>query len=181
MTLYCQITNGVIGQPQSLPETFSGISNFFAVDPVLLPSFGWLPFVPAEKPAYAETTQKLVQSLELVNNQVVESWQVVSMTPEEQAAFATARLTEIGNQIGPFLDAQVQVRQYDTIISAASWSLSNITIYKSEAEQAAAYRDGVWQQFGTLVEGVQAGNTPLPTANGWFAGLAPLWSNGTTS
>ena len=178
--MHCQIIDGVIHQPQELPETFAGISNFFAVDPVLLPSFGWFPFVPAEKPSYAEATQKLVQSLELVNNKVVESWHVVSMTPEEQAAFATARLTEIGNQIGPFLDSQVQVRQYDTIISAASWSLSNITIYKSEAEQAAAYRDGVWQQFGSLVEGVQAGNTPLPTANSWFAGLAPLWSNGTT-
>lgn len=188
MTLYCQIIDGVIHQPQELPETFAGISNFFAVDPVLLPSFGWFPFVPAQMPAYQEATQKLVQSLELVNNQVIESWQVVSMTPEEQAAFATARLTEIGNRITPFLNESVDRKSYENHVSARTVKDSSNAGWAKDGREAWAYYDLVWEQFTALQAGVQAGTTPLPTVEGWFASLPVLWpappldnSNGTLS
>lgn len=172
---YCYIQNGGIGAPTQLPETFAGVSNFFALDADMLPSYGWYPFTPSPEPSYNPQTQKLVSELQISGETVVQNHSVVALTLDEQIAFVTSRLTEIGNRIQPYLDSQVAVKQYDSIVSATSWNLSNITIYKSEAEQATAYRDQVWQEFGNLVAGVQAGNTPLPTADAWFAGLTPLW------
>ena len=181
MTQFCHVSNGIISRPQPLPSEWANVSNFNTNSIEFVASYNWYPFVPADKPAYTETTQKLVESMLFDGQQVNQVWTVVDLTPQEQAEFATARLTEIGNQVGPFLDQQVQVKQYDSILSATSWNLSNITVYKAKAEQATTYRDSVWEQFGNLVAGVQAGNTPLPTVDGWFATLPPLWHNGTSS
>ena len=180
---YCQIINGTIGDPQSLPLNWQNVSNFYLLPSVELAKFGWYPFNPATPPTYTETTQKLVESRTFTGSAVNQSWQVVNLTQQEQIAFATARLTEIGNQITPFLDGQVSAKQYDNIVSATSWNLSNITIYKQEGQQATAYRDEIWQLFNNLVSGVQAGTTPVPTSAGWFASLPPLWqsSNGTSN
>ena len=172
---YCYIQNNVIGNPQSLPQNWQNVSNFYLLPPVELAAKGWYPFNPATPPAYTETTQKLVESRAFTGSAVNQSWQVVNLTQQEQIAFATARLTEIGNQITPFLDGQVSAKQYDNIVSATSWNLSNITIYKTEGQQASAYRDEIWQRFNNLIAGVQAGTTPVPTSAAWFASLPPLW------
>lgn len=180
---YCYVQNNIPGAPQELPQNWGNVSNFYLLPPAALAAKGWYPFNPATAPAYNQTTQKLVETRTFTGSAVNQSWQVVNLTQQEQIAFATARLTEIGNQITPFLDGQVSAKQYDNIVSATSWNLSNITIYKQEGQQATAYRDDIWQRFGNLVAGVQAGTTPVPTSAAWFASLPPLWqtSNGTSN
>jgi len=178
--MYCQVINGVPQPPQSLPVTFGNVSNFYLLQPTELARYGWYPFNPATPPTFTESTQKLVESLTFTGTQVNQSWQVVNLTQQEQIAFATARLQAIGQAISPYLDSQVANRQYDSIISATSWNLSNITIYKQEGAEATAFRDTCWGEFNNLVAGVQAGTTPLPTVNGFLASLPKLWnSNGT--
>lgn len=172
---YCQIIDNVPQPPQYLPATWANVSNFYALDAEELPNYGFYPCHMSDKPEFDPSTQKLVEALTLGDAEVFQTWHIVALTPEEQVAFVTDRLTEIGNRIDPYLDQQVQAKQYNSIVSATSWALSNITVYKGEAEQAAAYRDSVWQEFGNLVAGVQAGTTALPTADAWFASLAPLW------
>ena len=172
---YCYIQNDTIGRPQALPRNWQNISNFHLLYPEILASYGFYPCFISDKPAFDETTQKLVENLAIDGTRVTKFWTVEALSPEDVASFATTRLTEIGNMIGSYLDQAVSAKQYDTIISAASWNLSNITIYKEEAAEATAYRDQVWQEFGNLVAGVQAGNTPLPTVDGWFASLPVLW------
>ena len=185
---YCQVSqSGQISAPQALPQTFENVSNFNALDADILPSYGFYPFVASNQPSYNAATQRLEQSYQLSGQSVIQVWTIVDLTAEEQQAQVVSRLTEIGNRIQPYLDSQVSVKQYDSIVSATSWNLSNITIYRTEAEQATAYRDLVWQEFGNLVAGVQAGTTPVPTVNDWFASLQPLWpaplppSNGSIS
>lgn len=186
--IYCQVSqNGQIGSPQALPTTFENVSNFHTLDADILPSYGFYPFISSGQPSYDAATQRVEQQLQLSGQSVIQAWTIVDLTPEEQQAQVVSRLTEIGNRIQPYLDSQVSVKQYDSIVSATSWNLSNITTYKAEAEQATAYRDQVWQEFGNLVASVQAGNATAPTADEWFASLTPLWpaplppSNGTLS
>ena len=186
--LYCQVSqNGQIGSPQALPTTFENVSNFNALDADILPSYGFYPFSGSHPPNHNTDTQRVEQSYQLSGQYVIETWTIVDLTPEEQQAQVVSRLTEIGNRIQPYLDSQVSVKQYDSIVSATSWNLSNITTYKAEAEQATVYRDQVWQEFGNLVASVQSGNATAPTADEWFASLTPLWpaplppSNGTLS
>lgn len=173
--LYCYIKNNAIGSPTSLPRNWDNISNFYLLAPEILATYGWYPCYTSEKPAYDDRTQKLTEALTLGDAEVFQTWHVTDLNPEEQIAFATARINEIGDRISGFLDQQVAVKKYDTILSATSWNLSNITLYKDEGAQAAAYRDMVWTQFDNLVAGVQAGTTPLPTVDDWFASLPPLW------
>jgi hypothetical protein len=177
---YCQVTNNTPGPPGNLPQNWQNVSNFNLLPVSELAKYGFYPFNPATPPAYTEATQKLVETLQFTGSAVNQTWQVVALTQQEQIAFATARLQAIGQAISPFLDASVGRKQYDSIISATSWNLSNITIYKQESEEATAYRDQVWLDFGNLVSGVQAGNTPLPTVQGWLASLPPLWANNGT-
>ena len=175
MSLYCYVKDGGIGAPANLPQNYDNISNFYLLPASEVAKYGFYPYNPATPPAYNESTQKLVETLTFTGTAVNQTWQVVNLTQQEQIAFATARLQAIGQAITPFLDASVGRKQYDTIVSATSWNLSNITIYKTEGQQATAYRDQVWQDFGNLVAGVQAGTTPLPTVEGWLASLPPLW------
>jgi hypothetical protein len=116
---------------------------------------------------------------------VSDSWTVVDLTAEQQQAYVIEKLTEIGNGIGSFLDQAVSVKQYDSILSATSWTLSNITTYKSEGEAALAYRDSVWSQFYGMVQAVQAGTQAIPTVGEFFASIPPLWpvnnGNGTSN
>ena len=172
---YCYVQNNIPGPPQELPRNWGNISNFYLLPASEVAKYGFYPFNPATPPAFTESTQKRVETLTFTGTAVNQTWQVVNLTQQEQIDFATARLQAIGQAITPFLDASVGRKQYDTIVSATSWNLSNITIYKTEGQQATAYRDQVWQDFGNLVAGVQAGITPLPTVESWFASLPPLW------
>lgn len=175
MQQYCFVDNNGISQPQSLPRNWRNISNFNALEPARLAEYGWFQFVPAIQPVFDPASQRVESQLQFDGFQVKQAWTVVALTQAEQIAFATARITDIGNKIGSFLDGQVAAKQYDSVLSATSWNLSNITAYKTEAAQATAYRDTIWQAFGVLVAGVQAGTTPLPTVDGWFASLPVLW------
>lgn len=173
---FCQVSeNGHIGSPRALPTTHQNISNFDALGAEVFPSYGFYPFTPSAPPSYNAATQRIEQQLQLSENAVTQSWTIVSLSPEEQQAQVISRLTEIGQKIQPYLDSQVAVKQYDSIISAASWNNSNIELYKNEAEQAIAYRDLVWQEFNDLVANVRAGAIEAPTADEWFASLTPLW------
>lgn len=172
---YCYVKDGGIGAPANLPQNHDNISNFYLLPASEVAKYGFYPYNPATPPAFNESTQKRVETLTFTGTAVNQTWQVVNLTTQEQIDFATARLQAIGQAITPFLDASVGRKQYDTIVSATSWNLSNITIYKQEGIEATAYRDQVWQDFGNLVAGVQAGTTPLPTVEGWLASLPPLW------
>ena len=173
---YCQVgPNGQISGPQWLPQSFTTVSNFNALDDASLATYGYYPYTPSPIPSYNPATQRIEQSFAFDGTSVSDTWTVVDLTAEEQQAYVIQRLTEIGNGIGSFLDQQVASKQYDSILSATSWTLSNITTYKSEGEAATAYRDNVWSQFYDMAQAVQAGTQQAPTVGEFFASIPPLW------
>jgi hypothetical protein len=183
---YCQVSpNGQISGPQWLPQSFTTVSNFNALDDASLATYGYYPYTPSPIPSFNPATQRLSQSFAVSGYNVTDIYIVVDLTAEEQQAYVIQRLTEIGNGIGSFLDQAVSVKQYDSILSATSWTLSNITTYKSEGDAAIAYRDSIWSLFYNMVQAVQAGNQTVPTVGEFFASLPPLWpvnnGNGTSN
>jgi hypothetical protein len=182
---YCQVSPSGISSPQWLPQSFTTVSNFNALDDASLATYGYYPYIPSPIPAYNPATQRIEQTFTFDGASVSDTWTVVDLTAEEQAAYVIARLTEIGNGIGSFLDGQVSVKQYDSILSATSWTLSNNATFNAEGKQAAVYRDSVWGWFYNMVDAVQAGTQALPTVGEFFASLPPLWpvnnGNGTSN
>jgi len=183
---YCQVNpNGQISGPQWLPQSFTTVSNFNALDDASLATYGYYPYTPSPIPSFNPATQRLSQSFAVNGYNVTDIYIVVDLTAEEQQAYVIQRLTEIGNGIGSFLDQAVSVKQYDSILSATSWTLSNITTYKSEGDAAIAYRDSIWSLFYSMVQAVQAGTQAVPTIGEFFASLPPLWpinnGNGTSN
>jgi hypothetical protein len=183
---YCQVSpNGQISGPQWLPQSFTTVSNFNALDDASLATYGYYPYTPSPIPSFNPATQRLDQHFAVNGFTVTDIYIVVDLTAEEQQAYIIQRLTEIGNGIGSFLDQAVSVKQYDSILSATSWTLSNITTYKSEGDAAIAYRDSIWSLFYSMVQAVQAGTQAVPTVGEFFASLPPLWpvnnGNGTSN
>jgi hypothetical protein len=183
---YCQVSpNGQISGPQWLPQSFTTVSNFNALDDASLATYGYYPYTSSPIPSFNPATQRLSQSFAFDGTFVSDTWTVINLTAEEQQAYVIQRLTEIGNGIGSFLDQAVSVKQYDSILSATSWTLSNITTYKSEGDAAIAYRDSIWSLFYSMVQAVQAGTQAVPTVGEFFASLPPLWpvnnGNGTSN
>jgi hypothetical protein len=182
---YCQVSPNGISSPQWLPQSFTTVSNFNALDDASLATYGYYPYTSSPIPSFNPATQRLSQSFAFDGTSVSDTWTVINLTAEEQQAYIIQRLTEIGNGIGSFLDQAVSVKQYDSILSATSWTLSNITTYKSEGDAAIAYRDSIWSLFYSMVQAVQAGTQALPTVGEFFASLPPLWptnnGNGTSN
>jgi len=182
---YCQVSPNGISSPQWLPQSFTTVSNFNALDDASLATYGYYPYTSSPIPSFNPATQRLSQSFAFDGTFVSDTWTVINLTAEEQQAYVIQRLTEIGNGIGSFLDQAVSVKQYDSILSATSWTLSNITTYKSEGDAAIAYRDSIWSLFYGMVQAVQAGTQAVPTVGEFFASLPPLWptnnGNGTSN
>ena len=178
--MHCQIINSVIQEPQNLPIVFANVSNFHCLPNTELAKYGWYPYMQTAPPIINPAVQKLTERRMFNGVVVLQSWSADTMTAAEALAYATATLTDIANSIGPFLNQAVAAKQYDSIVSATTWLTSNLTIYKAEGAQAAAYRDAVWQSFYTIVAAVQAGTQQVPTKAAFFAQFPPLWppSNG---
>ena len=76
-------------------------------------------------------------------------------TPEEQqAAFAAA--------IQAHLDNFAKTRNYDGILSAASYANSAVPKFRAEGRYAAEMRDAVWAKGYELMDAVLAGARPMP-------------------
>jgi len=178
VSLYCLVVNGSIGAPASLPRDYRNISNFYTLPPAELARYGWYPFNSATKPTINEQTQKAVETLtfDAQRGQVNQSWQVVNLTQAEQIAFATARLTAIGQAITPYINSQVANKSYESHVSARAVATSADPEWAKDGREATAYYDAIWSIFKSLQAGVQAGTMPLPTVEQFISSLPKLWT-----
>lgn len=178
VSLYCLVVNGSIGAPASLPRDYRNISNFYSLPPSELAKYNWYPFNPAAKPTINEQTQKAVETLtfDAQQGKVNQSWQVVNLTQAEQIAFATARLTAIGQAITPYINSQVANKSYESHVSARAVASSADSEWAKDGREATAYYDAIWSIFKSLQAGVQAGTMPLPTVEQFISSLPKLWT-----
>jgi hypothetical protein len=80
MSLYCYIDDEQnIGNPESLPENWKNISNFYVLPNEILKNYGWLPYV-----RVSDNKEIVIgSSKEIINDRVVETFFTRDKTPQE--------------------------------------------------------------------------------------------------
>ena len=73
-----------------------------------------------------------------------------------------------------YLDAFAQTRNYDGIMSAATYATSTMPKFKTEGQYAVEARDATWAKGYEILGEVLAGQRPMPTIGEVIAELPPL-------
>lgn len=85
---------------------------------------------------------------------------------EQQAIFVAA--------IQGHLDSFAQTRNYDGIMSAATYATSTIPKFAAEGQYAVEARDATWTKGYEILDAVLSGQRPMPTIDEVIAELPPL-------
>ncbi len=81
-------------------------------------------------------------------------------TPEEQQATLLATFTAA---IQTHLDTFARTRNYDNIMSAATYATSTLSKFATEGQYAVEARDATWAKGYEIMGAVTAGLRPMPT------------------
>lgn len=92
-------------------------------------------------------------------------------TPEQIIAQYTGAVQQ-------HLDAFAQTRNYDGILSAATYATSQVPKFKAEGQYAVEARDATWAKCYEVLAAVEVGSRPMPTTDELLAELPVLtWPN----
>ena len=95
--------------------------------------------------------------------------------PEVEAkANKAAALTSYTAAIQKRLDDFARTRNYDGILSAATYATSAVAKFKAEGQYAVEARDATWAKGYEILAAVQAGTRPAPTLDELAAELPAL-------
>lgn len=76
------------------------------------------------------------------------------------------------------LDTFAQTRNYDGILSAATYATSQVPKFKAEGQYAVEARDATWAKCYEILAAVEAGSRTMPTLDELLAELPVLtWPN----
>lgn len=76
------------------------------------------------------------------------------------------------------LDTFARTRNYDDILSAATYATSQVPKFKAEGQYAVEARDATWAKCYEILAAVEAGSRPMPTLDELLAELPVLtWPN----
>ena len=92
-------------------------------------------------------------------------------TPEQIVAQYTAAVQK-------HLDDFARTRDYDSILSAATYATSTVPKFAAEGQYAVEARDATWAKCYEVLAAVEAGSSPMPTLDELLAELPVLeWPN----
>ena len=171
---YSRIVDGLPTPPQTLPVSFADVSNFYTLPDEVLATYGWYPYTHVLPPSYDTMTEQLVPEYLFDGTRVTADWQVVPLSPEEQAERAQQTIQTLGQAVKAHLDATVQARDYDSIISACTYATSSVARYRDDGLACVNWRDAVWLEVYMIMAQVEAGTRPIPTVEALFAELPEL-------
>lgn len=128
------------------------------------------------RPAYDQITQsvrEIAQELTQLGHWE-QRWEVVSLDAEtiaaNQAAAVANLIQSITSATQTRLDTFAHTRNYDGILSAATYATSINQAFAAEGQYAVTARDNTWAALYTIMAEVQAGTRPMPTS---FADVEP--------
>jgi hypothetical protein len=171
---YSQIVDGLPTPPQPLPTAFADVSNFHTLPDEILLEYGWYPYIPTSPPTYNIMTERRVQNYSLSGSVVVTGWQVIPFTAEEQAERVAQIIQTLGKAVKAHLDATVQAKDYDSIISACTYATSSVARHRDDGLACVNWRDAVWLEVYMIMDQVEAGTRPVPTIEALIAELPEL-------
>lgn len=92
-------------------------------------------------------------------------------TPEERAAIERElTINSIVQQTQQRLDDFARTRNYDGILSLATYATSTVQKFQTEGQYGVESRDATWEQLYLIMAEVEAGTRPMPAG---FADIEP--------
>ena len=111
----------------------------------------------------------------------VEEWQAAhpAPKPEPYAPTPEEQLEAFTFAIQAHLDAFARTRNYDGIMSAATYATSTVPKFRAEGQYAVEARDATWANGYEIMGAVMSGARPMPTLDEVIAELPALaWPGG---
>ena len=131
-------------------------------------------YVPSTTPDYDPATHAVREAAPVGG---VQQWEVYALPAEEvatnQAAAAQALQQSIVDATQKRLDDFARTRNYDGILSAATYATSTVPKFAAEGQYAVQARDATWAVLYALLEEVQSGKRPMPAGFDEVALLLP--------
>jgi hypothetical protein len=138
--------------------------------------FRVVPLTETPAPAYDAITQSCIRDgCEKVEGQWQYKWRIDDLSAEQIAANQSAatqmfiNATVVATQAR--LDDFAKTRNYDGILSAASYAVSSHPPFMTEGRYCADARDDTWGALYSLMAEVEAGTKPMPSS---YADVEPL-------
>ena len=142
--------------------------------------FGIVPFAFTVPPPYNPVTQAAPteNGALLVNGIWTQQWNAPATLPADVAASnqqiqQTQIIASYESAVQSMLDAFAQSWQYESILSAASYSASTVTKFQHEANVLIAWRDQVWSACYTSMVAIQGGTMAMPVSPAAFIATLP--------
>lgn len=155
-------------------------------------SFG-TPFVPPPKyayvfptpvPKYNSATETVSKTAVKTSKGTYEEAYKVSSLPQDTIAANLKAATDalkvsIVSQVQARLDNFAKTRNYDSILSAATYATSNVPKFRAEGQFAVDLRDSTWSALYSILADVETGKRPVPTSISDIEQLLPslIWPN----
>ena len=107
----------------------------------------------------------------LVEEEGAAAWVAANTPPEVQQAAMLAAFTDA---IQRLLDSFAQTRNYDGILSAATYATSTVPKFAAEGQYAVEARDSTWAGAYAILDAVLVGVRPMPSIEEVIAELPVL-------
>lgn len=139
------------------------------------------PLVLVDAPAFDQITQAMSEAdPALVEGVWTQQWVVTDLSQEviaqNQAKYLDNKKLELQAFVQAHLDATAHTRNYDGILSLASYVNSTNPVFAAEGQAGLTWRDAVWAKCYEVLADVMAGTASVPTQEELIAVLpAIVW------
>ena len=170
--MYAKLNEGMVSvypyhiQTLRLENPNTSFPNNIEVDFESLEEFNVVRVFPTEKPTHDPMTKKVVEGTPVANEEGrwEQVWEVVPLDAAEMNAVREAFKSRVVSMVQERLDAFARTRNYDGILSAATYATSTIQKFAEEGQYAVEARDSTWSTLYTILAEVEAGTRPLPSS-----------------
>lgn len=170
--MYARLNNGAVEQYPFYIHTLrlenpnTSFPNNIEVDFDALAEFNVVRVFPTAQPTFNPMTEKVVESTPAMgeDGRWLQVWTVVDLSPEELVAKVEELKAQVVNKVQERLDDFARTRNYDNILSAATYATSKVAKFAAEGQYAVEARDGTWAALYELMAEVEAGTRTPPTS-----------------
>lgn len=100
-----------------------------------------------------------------------EEWQAAHPVEPEPEPTIEELKQQFTDAIQGYLDAFARTRNYDNILSAATYATSTVPKFRAEGQYAVEARDATWAKGYEILAEVMAGQRPMPALDDVLAEL----------
>lgn len=103
-----------------------------------------------------------------------EEWATMHPAPEPDPPTMEELQRQFTDAVQEYLDFFARTRNYDGILSVATYATSTVPKFRAEGQYAVEARDAVWAKGYEILDAVLSGQRPMPTIDEVIAELPPL-------